>query len=321
MQLIQKITVFDPGFVSGRATQYAWWPKASLHELAYCQQEHLLRRPGTYGLCQVSEIAPEHYESPVHSKGVIETLMTLAEVGEDREAFDRVLKLAVLHPLLHSSRGVKFIRYRTPNCYSSVREYDKQLRAEHKGGLPWFHGHTDVIPAEIHGYRYPWPVRYKSEALDPCFSAEDLLLRLEHRIETLKVEWQVVEIEYTRTQAEADAVLAKFNTSPMAMVRAEERRLEAERDAQRKASWERAQQEAAQERQARKERHPRYGEWDGLSAEEKKELIWSKPMTKLAAEFGLSNVAIRKQCRKAGIALPPTGYWLRGVQPALSSTT
>ena len=41
------------------------------------------------------------------------------------------------------------------------------------------------------------------------------------------------------------------------------------------------------------------------------ELVWSKPMTHLANELGLSDVGLRKICVKYGIPLPARGYWAR----------
>ena len=39
--------------------------------------------------------------------------------------------------------------------------------------------------------------------------------------------------------------------------------------------------------------------------------VWSMPMTKLATEYGVSDVALRKTCRKENIPLPVQGYWNR----------
>ena len=41
------------------------------------------------------------------------------------------------------------------------------------------------------------------------------------------------------------------------------------------------------------------------------ELVWTKPMTHLAKELGLSDVGLRKICVKYGIPLPSRGYWAR----------
>lgn len=38
------------------------------------------------------------------------------------------------------------------------------------------------------------------------------------------------------------------------------------------------------------------------------DLVWSKPMTKLAKDFGLSDVALHKLCRRHQIPTPPLGY-------------
>jgi hypothetical protein len=41
------------------------------------------------------------------------------------------------------------------------------------------------------------------------------------------------------------------------------------------------------------------------------ELVWSTPMVKLAKEFGLSDVGLRKTCVKHAIPTPPLGYWAK----------
>lgn len=41
------------------------------------------------------------------------------------------------------------------------------------------------------------------------------------------------------------------------------------------------------------------------------ELVWSTPMTKLAARFGLSNVGLTKICERFQIPRPPQGHWAR----------
>lgn len=38
--------------------------------------------------------------------------------------------------------------------------------------------------------------------------------------------------------------------------------------------------------------------------------VWSTPMTTLAKEFGISDVGLRKICKRANIPLPPSGYWM-----------
>jgi hypothetical protein len=47
------------------------------------------------------------------------------------------------------------------------------------------------------------------------------------------------------------------------------------------------------------------------SREEFYELVWSKPMTHLAKDFALSDVALHKICRKHDIPNPPLGWWAK----------
>ncbi|MFQ5899711.1 MAG: hypothetical protein ACE5JN_15890 [Candidatus Methylomirabilia bacterium] len=45
--------------------------------------------------------------------------------------------------------------------------------------------------------------------------------------------------------------------------------------------------------------------------EELYELVWSEPLTKVAPRHGVSDVALRKICRKMEVPAPPVGYWQR----------
>jgi hypothetical protein len=48
-----------------------------------------------------------------------------------------------------------------------------------------------------------------------------------------------------------------------------------------------------------------------LSREELYERIWSSPMTHVAAELGISDVALAKRCKKLNVPKPPVGYWAK----------
>ncbi|MGZ8983001.1 MAG: hypothetical protein ACXW11_03485 [Methylotenera sp.] len=48
-----------------------------------------------------------------------------------------------------------------------------------------------------------------------------------------------------------------------------------------------------------------------LSRSQLYELVWSKPITTLAKEYGFSDVGFSKICRRHNIPLPPSGYWAR----------
>ncbi|MEN9885944.1 MAG: hypothetical protein RL758_522 [Pseudomonadota bacterium] len=49
------------------------------------------------------------------------------------------------------------------------------------------------------------------------------------------------------------------------------------------------------------------------------EKVWSTPITKLAAEFGISDVGLAKACRLHAVPVPPRGHWAKlkaGQKPA-----
>jgi len=48
-----------------------------------------------------------------------------------------------------------------------------------------------------------------------------------------------------------------------------------------------------------------------LTRQELYDLVWSKPATTLAAEFGISDVAIGKRCKSQNVPKPSPGYWAK----------
>lgn len=48
-----------------------------------------------------------------------------------------------------------------------------------------------------------------------------------------------------------------------------------------------------------------------ISREDLYRRVWSTPVSRLAKELDISDVGLAKACRKAGIPLPPMGYWTK----------
>jgi hypothetical protein len=48
-----------------------------------------------------------------------------------------------------------------------------------------------------------------------------------------------------------------------------------------------------------------------IQRDELYELVWAKPTLELAKEFGISDVALSKICKKMNVPKPPLGYWQR----------
>lgn len=49
--------------------------------------------------------------------------------------------------------------------------------------------------------------------------------------------------------------------------------------------------------------------WQNIKRKELYKLVWQKPMTRLARDYGLSDVGLAKLCRRHNIPRPPRGYW------------
>lgn len=46
-----------------------------------------------------------------------------------------------------------------------------------------------------------------------------------------------------------------------------------------------------------------------LSREQLYDLVWSTPSTQIAAQLGISDVALSKRCKREGVPKPSSGYW------------
>jgi hypothetical protein len=41
------------------------------------------------------------------------------------------------------------------------------------------------------------------------------------------------------------------------------------------------------------------------------DLVWAKPMSELAKDFGITDVGLAKRCRSVDVPIPYRGYWAR----------
>jgi hypothetical protein len=48
-----------------------------------------------------------------------------------------------------------------------------------------------------------------------------------------------------------------------------------------------------------------------FTREELYDLVWSRPISKLAKELGVSDVGLAKACKRADVPLPGLGYWAK----------
>lgn len=277
--LFETIQVCDPANPRGREPALSWWPKDQIRELQKEVQRHLDCHPGTRGLVHRNELYIR--------KGELETVGYLWEQREDLEGIAAVLIAASVFSR-SGSRREHYPRENWPPVYC-VREVERwayeawNARAQYVG---WHYSCTTVIPRESRDDEY------KIDTLGGLirYIAEEHAALL-HR-------YRPVVIEY---QSSRDPFIAKALSE------------EYEREAVRQREWEKEYQERhrkeAEELEQLKRNHPRWGEWNRIGKKELERLVWTKPTRDLAKEFGISDVAINKQCKKLGIKKPPVGFW------------
>lgn len=74
-------------------------------------------------------------------------------------------------------------------------------------------------------------------------------------------------------------------------------------------------------------RRPVSGEHNTYSREKLYSEVWAKPVTEVALQYGVSDVAIHKMCKTLNVPVPPRGYWaklksgIKEEKPPLPPTT
>jgi hypothetical protein len=277
--LFTEIPIWDPQNPV-REEKLSWWPRESIRERQKIVQRHFLKFPGTRG---------DEHANQSFRQGEVDTLYHLWRHRDTADSVTAVLLAGSLFRRLESRRGQYSHEYWPDRAgVEALLEWaTEQLGGRHSWS-GWHYACTDVLPVRNDDFYYkieslPSLVRYLAE---------------EHA-------------ELLRTYR---PVVVRFTSTPDAHI-AQELRLEQREETERHERWkrERDEQEVAKkiELNALKKAHPRQGEWPNLPMKELRTLIWSKPATELARDFGISDVAIGKRCKALGIPKPPPGFWAK----------
>jgi hypothetical protein len=275
--LFTRIEIHDPAAPVGRDPVLSWWPASLVQKMYLRLQDHMNEFPGTVGPVQ-----PDY-----HSRsGELETVRMLWEGRGNSHKVCAILISASLFSWLHSSRGAYPGDSWPP--YTSVSALDQWANDASGGTTGWHHACTQVIP--------------------------ELLSDHDSKIGTLGELVNHLAGEHAAIISNYTAVLVEFKSTPNSLISKSLKKRYAEqqlRHRQWKQDYEaRKAIEQGKERELRK-LHPRIDEWPNISREEREHLVWSKPTTLVAADFGVSDSAISKKCRLEGIRKPPRGFWAK----------
>src|SRR5215210_6452697 len=276
--LFTRIEIHDPAAPVGRDHELSWWPASSVPKMYLRLQDHMNKFPGTVG-----PVHPDYYHT---RSGELETIRMLWEGQGNNHEVCTILISASLFSRMHNSRGI-YPRDCWPP-YTCVSALDQWANDASGGVTAWHHACTQVIPEELPDH--------------DC------------KIETLGELVNYLAEEYAAIISRYTAVIVDFKSTPNPFVSKTLKDRDAEqrhRHLQWKQDYEaRKAIEQGRERELRN-LHPRIDEWPNISREELERLVWSKPTTLVAADFGVSDTAVSKKCRLEGIRKPPRGFWAR----------
>jgi hypothetical protein len=278
--LFLTVNIHDPKNPTERESELSWWPTNEVHEVRASCQRHFNRWPGTRG--------SPHPDGLPLTKGAIETVRYLWEQRADPEMVAAVLISGSLFSRLHSRRARYPDDWPKAHCVHRLDQWAREKWLGPNPGNPWHPLSTDVLPAMSEDYVY--------------------------KIDSMSALVRYLAEEHAATLHSYRAVEVRFVAAPDPFVA---RILDEEREAQLKRAAEWAEHrrlleesEAKQLAELRRE-HPRWGEFPRVTKEELTRLVWSRPTTQIAKEFGVSDVAIGKRCKVQFIPKPPPGFWRR----------
>lgn len=276
--LFTELRLFVPG--------YSW----ERVELNWCPPEKILPfhalRQSVFDRSGMEEL---YMGNLSYGEGPKYTLDHLWNIRDDIHKVAAVLISASLFPLIHSSRAYRD-RDMWPSyvCLDRLDDWARDAWGISHGS--WPNACTDVLP-------------FGRNPREPITTAEQL------------IRWFATDHALLLTKYFPIALVHGTERDPIVDAFIKEKK---EDQLKKHELWqaERKKQEAIEleKNKLLREKHPRYGEWEKVTKEELTQLVWNKPTTSIASDFGVSDVAIGKKCKAMGITKPPRGYWAKNVK-------
>lgn len=277
--LFTEVVVWDPKDPD-REEKLSWWAPDAIRENQKVVQRHFIQFPGTRG----SEHANRSFR-----QGEIDTLHYFWKHRDEPNNVAAVLIAGSLFGRMGYRRG------RYPHDYwphiAGVSEVEgwavQQIGGRERWG-GWHFSCTDVLPLMSEDWQY--------------------------KIESLHALIRYLAEEHAALLHSYRPVVLRFASTPDPFIYKE---LEAERREQLVQQKKRREERSALEVEENaelnrlKEKHPRYGKWGNLHGKDLRALVWTKPTTEIAREFGVSDVAVAKRCKAQGIPKPAPGFWAK----------
>ena len=290
----------------GRGTYpdaYVWWRQDQVATGYDQAQRFWFDHPNTNGMLDETE----HHEAT--GGGGALTLSHLTAANGDPMMTGAILFVATMMTLerVEAERvGISFAQYR---MLSAINSAARTYCHEHEFGRLYRHPIKYALPqSPIGAHRYVYAGADAPPAPPSGAHATDVKRAMRWMAECHAAffqRWRPTRVRFPVVMQPAwqDRIetLRKAHLARKAANAAQAAQRQQEWDEQRRA------EQAA--RQAFLAKHPRHEQWRGISDEVLTRDIWSKPTWELADEFGISDVAIAKECRKRGIPKPERGFW------------
>lgn len=161
---------------------------------------------------------------------------------------------------------------------------------------PWHHASRAVLPQVSSEHHFG-----RSGVLDYRRDFAQIVTAIARHNKALLNAWRPVELV---ADEDGDRRLMQVLQERMAEQNAERDKKHQERLREQEAQ----QAERARRAEEHQRLHPRAAEWPP-SAQVLRELVWSMPTIEVANQFGVSDVAVGKLCRRLNVEKPARGFW------------
>lgn len=280
-----QVYLYDPA--GDRASvDFVWWPRSEVSARREEAQRFFMDYPGSGGLV----VGAQHNLG----RGELLTLHYLDKVAANPEQVAGLLVAATLF----EHCGSRYVNANGNAAYGWPAPWllrDLATWAQSAWGIAhsalWYPQSNHVVPSDDQ-YGTPVPT-----------TMTELVRQIANNHVRLLQQWAPIAVHYvgdTHSEVVAD----------MARLRAEMREREAQLRILRK-QVKAAEAERKAKEEAFRAAHPRCQEWRGLATAELQRMVWTSPTVEVAKLFGISDVAVAKECRNRGVPKPPLGFWAR----------
>ena len=274
-KVVFQAPVHDPGYPGRLEDQFTWWDADAVENKHWDLQIYFIEWPGTPGHCAYP-----------HRVSLVRSVEYITEAQGDTASLCAVLVRASLFGRLNKPQIWYPENWPHYGCIFALDQMAAEALEPVGISARWHHRSS-----------YALPISEDERKVDDL-SGMVKFLAAEHARNLL--EMRPVRIHFM----DAFPVIFKERVDTW-VAELEQSKQESDEE------WLAQQQRKRIEIAMKDKKHPLWREWPYIEEDELERLVWTKPKVQIAKDYGVSDVAVGKKCKRLGIRTPGPGFWAK----------